>query len=102
MKANQLNLKQLYIHIKGMLLYHDHGYGMLSLLGTALLLAFFIGIPHTMTALSFLSREKLPMKPSLQNGIFSLKMRREPKTAGIKSEPSSPLFLTITVKSPPM
>ena len=57
MKANQLNLKQLYIHIKGMLLYHDHGYGMLSLLGTALLLAFFIGIPHNDSPVLFVAGE---------------------------------------------
>ncbi len=57
MKTNQLSLTKLFEHIKGMLLYHDHGYGILALLGTALLLAFLIGIPYTETPALFVAGE---------------------------------------------
>lgn len=46
MKTNPLSFKELYKHIKGMLTYHDHDYGMLALLGTTLLLALLVGIPQ--------------------------------------------------------
>lgn len=57
MKTNPLSLKELYQHIRGMLLYHDHDYGMLALLGTALLLAFLIGIPYGESPALFVAGE---------------------------------------------
>lgn len=56
-KDNQLSLGKLFVHIKGMLLYHDHGYGTLALLFTALLLAFLIGIPYTENPALFVAGE---------------------------------------------
>lgn len=57
MKDNQLSLSKLFAHIKGMLLYHDHGYGTLALISTALLLAFLIGIPYTENTALFVAGE---------------------------------------------
>lgn len=57
MKDNQLSLSKLFAHIKGMLLYHDHDYGILALIFTALLLAFLIGIPYTENPALFVAGE---------------------------------------------
>lgn len=57
MRTNPLSLTELYRHIRGMLLYHDHDYGMLALLGTALLLAFLIGIPYGESPALFVAGE---------------------------------------------
>lgn len=57
MKDNQLSLSKLFAHIKGMLLYHDHSYGMAALAATALLLAFLIGMPHTENPALFVAGE---------------------------------------------
>ncbi len=56
-KDNQLSLSKLFAHIKGMLLYHDHGYGMAALAATALLLAFLIGMPSTENPALFVAGE---------------------------------------------
>lgn len=46
MRTNPLSLKELFFHIRGMILYHDHSYGLAVLLGTALLLSVLIGVPY--------------------------------------------------------
>lgn len=56
-KDNQLSLSKLFAHIKGMFLYHDHGYGMAALAATALLMALLIGMPSTENPALFVAGE---------------------------------------------
>lgn len=47
--VSPLSLKKLYAHVKAMFLYHDHGYGLVCLGATLLVLCLLAGIPHSTT-----------------------------------------------------
>ncbi len=57
MKVNQLSLKELYLHIKTMLLYHGHSYGLCALFGMLTLLSFLSGLPYGETPAIFVTGE---------------------------------------------
>ncbi len=57
MKTNPLSIKELYLHIKTMILYHGHSYGLISLFLTIVILSFLAGIPYGQAPAIFVNGE---------------------------------------------
>ena len=57
MKVNPLSLKELYLHIKTMLLYHGHSYGLCALFIMLIWLSFLSGLPYGETPAIFVTGE---------------------------------------------
>ncbi len=57
MKTNPLSIKELYLHIKTMLLYHGHSYGLCALFVMLIFLSFLSGLPYGQTPALFVTGE---------------------------------------------